>query len=239
MEAALANRPETIMMLPGLLCDQRLFAHQLAALASVAKTVVPDLTQDDSIGPMAERALAMAGSERFALAALSMGGYVALEIMRRAPERVTRLALLDTQARADTKEARSRRRGLMELSEKGDFRGVTARLMPLLIHADRLDDTALTAIIQAMAESTGKEGFLRQQRAILARPDSRPMLLEIACPTFVLAGREDAITPLEVQIEMARAIPQATLVLLPQCGHLAPLERPEAVTRQLLAWLES
>jgi pimeloyl-ACP methyl ester carboxylesterase len=239
MEAALANRRETILLLPGLLCDQRLFAPQLPALAAVAETVVPDLTQDDSIGAMAERALAMAGSERFALAGLSMGGYVALEIMRRAPNRVTRLALLDTQARADTKEARSRRLGLMELSEKGEFRGITSRLMPLLIHADRLGDAALTGIIQAMAESTGKEGFLRQQRAILARPDSRPLLPDIACPTLVLARREDAITPPEVQIEMVLAIPRATLVLLPQCGHFAPLERPEAVTRQLLAWLES
>jgi pimeloyl-ACP methyl ester carboxylesterase len=239
MEAALVNRRETVVLLPGLLCDQRLFAPQLPALAASVEPVVPDLTQDDSIGAMAERALAMAGPERFALAALSMGGYVALEIMRRAPERVTRLALLDTQARADTEEARSRRRGLMELSEKGEFLGVTSRLMPLLIHADRLGDTALTGLIQAMAESIGKEGFLRQQRAILDRPDSRPVLPRIACPTLVLAGREDAITPPELQIEMAQAIPQATLVLLPGCGHLAPLERPEAVTRQLLAWLES
>jgi pimeloyl-ACP methyl ester carboxylesterase len=149
------------------------------------------------------------------------------------------LALLDTQARADTEEAKSRRRGLMELSEKGEFRGVTSRLMPLLIHAERLEDMALTGIIQAMAESTGKEGFLPQQRAILARPDSRPVLRGITCQTLVLAGREDTITPLEMQIEMAGAIPQATLVLLRRCGHLAPLERPEAVTRQFLAWWES
>jgi pimeloyl-ACP methyl ester carboxylesterase len=239
MEAALVNRRETLVLLPGLLCDQRLFAPQMPTLAAVAETIVPDLTQDDSIGAMAERALARVGPERFALAALSMGGYVALEIMRQAPERVTRLALLDTQARADTEEAKARRRGLMELSEKGEFRGVTSRLMPLLIHADRLDDTALTGIIQAMAESTGKEGFLRQQRAILGRRDSRPDLPGLACPTLVLAGREDAITPLEVQIEMARAIPRATLVVLPGCGHLAPLEQPQAVTRHLLTWLES
>ena len=234
----MANGKATVVLLPGLLCDRRLFAAQLPALDDIADIVVPDLTQDDSIGAMASRVLATVNPVRFALVALSMGGYVALEIMRQAPKRVTRLALLDTQARPDTEEARSRRRGLMELSERGEYRGVTSRLLPLFIHADRLADKDLTTIIQAMAEDTGKEGFLRQQWAILDRPDNRPMLPRIACPTLVLAGREDLITPMEVQIEMARAIPQATLVLLPACGHLAPLERPEAVTRQLLAWLE-
>jgi pimeloyl-ACP methyl ester carboxylesterase len=233
----MASGRETVLLLPGLLCDQRLFAPQLPALAGVADPVVPDLSQDDSIAGMAARALAMVTSERFALVSLSMGGYVALEIMRQAPERVTRLALLDTQARPDTEEARARRRGLMALSEKGEFRGVTSRLMPLLIHADRLGDTALTGVIQAMAESIGKEGFLRQQRAILDRLDSRPSLPGITCPTLVLAGREDAITPMEVQLELVQAIPQATLILLPRCGHLASLERPEDVTRQLLLWL--
>lgn len=236
-EAAVASGRETVVLLPGLLCDQRLFAPQLPALAAVADPLVPDLSQDQSIAGMAARVLAMAGPERFALAGLSMGGYVALEIMRQAPQRVTRLALLDTQARPDTEEARARRRGLMALGERGEFRGVTSRLMPLLIHADRLGDTALTGVIQAMAEGVGKDGFLRQQRAILDRPDSRPLLPAIACPTLVLAGREDAITPLEAQLELAQPIPQATLVLLPGCGHLATLERPEAVTRQLLLWL--
>lgn len=228
---------ETVILLPGLLCDQRLYADQLPALATFAEVRIPDLTQDDSLDAMADRVLAEA-PERFALAGLSMGGYVALEIMRRVGPRVSRLALLDTQARADSEEAKARRRGLMQLSEKGGFRGVTPRLMPLLIHKDRLSDARLTGIVQAMAESVGRDGFLRQQRAIMGRIDSRPSLAAITCPTLVLAGREDAITPPELQIEMAQAIPCATLVLLPACGHLATLERPEAVTRQLMAWLE-
>jgi pimeloyl-ACP methyl ester carboxylesterase len=167
-----------------------------------------------------------------------MGGYVAFEILRRAPGRVIRLALLDTQARADTDEGKVRRRGLMELAEKGEFLGVTPRLLPLFVHADALGDPMITGTIQAMAESTGKDAFLRQQTAIMNRPDSRPGLRAITCPTLVLAGREDQLTPLEVQLEMADILPNATLVLLPRCGHLAPLERPEAVTRQLLAWLD-
>jgi pimeloyl-ACP methyl ester carboxylesterase len=229
---------EGIVLLPGLLCDRRLYAAQLPALAAVGEPWVADLTRDDSVAEMAARVLAEA-PPRFALIGLSMGGYVAFEILRRAPERVARLALLDTQARADTEQAKARRRGLMRLAEKGEFRGVSPRLMPLFLHRDRLSDTALTGTVRAMAEDTGREGFLRQQTAIMGRPDSRPGLGSIACPTLVLAGREDAVTPPERQLEMAAAIPDATLVLVPRCGHLAPLERPDAVTRQLLAWLQA
>jgi len=113
------------------------------------------------------------------------------------------------------------------------------QLLPLLIHADRLGDAALTGIIQAMAEAVGREAFLHQQQAIMGRPDSRPSLAAVGVPTLVLAGREDAITPPELQQEMAAAVPQAALVLLPRCGHLSTLERPDAVGRQLLAWLEA
>jgi pimeloyl-ACP methyl ester carboxylesterase len=225
-----------IVLLPGLLCDHRLWAAQLPALEARADVLVGDLTRADSVGALAEQMLAAAPA-RFALAGLSMGGYVAFEILRRAPERVTRLALVDTQARADTEEAKARRRGLMQLAEKGEFKGVTPRLLPLFLGPDALSDPQITGTVQAMAESTGKDAFLRQQMAIMGRPDSRPGLAAIACPTLVLAGREDQITPPELQLEIAAAIPDATLVLLPRCGHLAPLERPEAVTGQLTAWL--
>ncbi len=227
-----------IILLPGLLCDQRLFAGQLPALAARAPTAVADLTGADTIAGLAAQVLETAPA-RFALIGLSMGGYVAFEILRRAPERVTRLALLDTQARADTDEAKARRRGLMELAEKGEFLGVAPRLLPLFLHPDALADPKITGTVQAMAESTGKTGFLRQQAAIMSRIDSRPSLPAIACPTLVLAGREDQVTPLERQLEMAAAIPDATLVTLPRCGHLSPLERPQAVTRQLIGWLDA
>ena len=228
---------DPIVLLPGLLCDHRLYAGQLPALEARGGVMVGDLTRRDSIPGLAAQILDEA-PPRFALAGLSMGGYVALEILRRAPGRVTRLALLDTQARADTEEGKARRRGLMALAEKGEFKGVTPRLLPLFVGADALADPAITGTVQGMAESTGKDAFLRQQTAIMGRPDSRPGLRAIPCPTLVLAGREDQLTPPEVQIEMAQAIPNATLVLLPRCGHLAPLERPAEVTRQLLAWLD-
>ena len=231
---------EPLVLIPGLLCDERLFATQRGVLeaAGVAASVA-DVTRDESVADMARSVLTAAAPGRFALAGLSLGGYVALEVVRQAPDRVSRLALLDTQARADTEEAKARRRGLMELAERGEFRGVTSRLLPLLVHADRLGDAALTGTVQAMAEAVGRDAFLRQQRAIMGRPDSRPSLAEVAVPTLVLAGREDAITPPELQHEMAAAVPRATLVLLPLCGHLSTLERPDAVTRQLLAWLET
>lgn len=227
---------DPIVLLPGLLCDHRLYAGQLPALEARGDVMVGDLTRRDSIPGLAAQILDEA-PPRFALVGLSMGGYVAFEILRRAPGRVTRLALLDTQARADSEEGKARRRGLMELAEKGEFLGVAPRLLPLFIGAEALDDPAIVATVRGMAESTGKDAFLRQQTAIMGRPDSRPHLRAIACPTLVLAGREDQLTPPELQIEMAHAIPEATLVLVPRCGHLAPLERPEAVTRQLLAWL--
>jgi pimeloyl-ACP methyl ester carboxylesterase len=228
---------EPLVLLPGLLCDQLLFAPQLPALASLRQVLIPDLTQDDSIEDMARRVLDTA-PDRFALAGLSMGGYVALEIMRLAPERVSRLALLDTRARSDTPEETARRRGLLELSAKGEFRGVTPRLLPLLIHPDRLADDALTGVVMAMADAVGREGFFRQQQALIAREDRRDLLGTIAVPTLVLCGREDALTPLAMHLELAAAIREATLVVIPNCGHLAPLERPQAVTRQLLGWLE-
>ena len=228
---------QSIILLPGLLCDHRLWAGQLPALEARGDVLVPDLGRADTIGGLAEQVLARA-SDRFALAGLSMGGYVAFEILRRAPGRVARLALLDTQARADTEEGKARRRGLMALAEKGEFKGVTPRLLPLFLGREALKDPGITGTVQAMAESTGKDAFLRQQTAIMGRADSRADLPRITCPTLILAGRDDQITPPELQLEMAAAIPDATLVLLPRCGHLSPLERPDAVTRQLLAWLD-
>ena len=189
---------------------------------------------------MAESVLAMmeeAAEGPFALAGLSMGGYVALEVMRRAPERISRLALLDSRASPDGAEETRRRSGLIELAEKGRFKGVTPRLLPLLIHETRLDDEGLTDVVLAMAERIGKPAFIDQQRAIMARPDSRAGLAEICCPTLLLCGRQDALTPLAGHQEMAAAIPNARLLVIEDCGHLSSLERPEQVTAALRDWL--
>jgi pimeloyl-ACP methyl ester carboxylesterase len=230
--------PEKIplLLLPGLLCDAALWQAQVADLADVALPVVADMTRDDSLDGMARRALA-AAPQRFALAGLSMGGYAALALMRMAPERVARLALLDTSARPDTPEQTQRRRDLIALAERGRFKGVPARLMPLFVHPDRLGDAALTEAIAAMAARVGKDAFLRQQTAIMARADSRPHLPEIACPTLVLCGREDALTPPAASEEIAALVPGAVLEIVERSGHMTTMERPAEVNAALRRWL--
>ena len=231
----MAGRP-SLLLLPGLLCDEALWGPQVAALGDRADIRIADLTQDDSVAAMARRALHGA-PERFALAGLSMGGYVALEIMAKAPERVERLALLDTSARADTPEQGRRRRGLIALAGRGQFKGITPRLLPMLIHPARIADEALTGIVIGMAERVGKDAFLRQQQAIMGRPDRRSLLSAIRVPTLVLCGNEDALTPVELHRELASGIATSRLTVVPECGHLSTIERPEAVSAAFARWL--
>lgn len=227
---------QTLILLPGLLCDKALWCHQISALEGEVDVMVADLTGFDSIETLAEQVLSTA-PERFALAGLSMGGYVAMELARQAPERIIQLALMDTTARPDAEETRQRRRGLIELAQRGDFKGVTPRLLPMLISAMRLQDEALTKTIIDMAGRVGLEAFLRQQRAILGRIDSRPHLSLIDVPTTIICGEDDALTPPEHAHEMASLIKGASVHIIPKSGHLAPLEQPEAVNRIMKKWL--
>ncbi len=225
---------ETILFLPGLLCDDRLWRDQIAAFPNCA---VADMTHDAHVDDMAARALGLVQGN-FALCGLSMGGYVALAVMRLAPQRVTRLALFDTSARPDTAEQTKRRRGLMAMTRSNRFRGVTPKLLPQLLHPDRLNDAALCQDVLDMAERVGREAFLRQQQAILTRPDSRPHLAAIAVPTVVAVGEADILTPPDLADEMAAGISGAELRVLPACAHLPSMERPEATNAVLRAWLD-
>jgi len=227
---------ETLILCPGVLCDAELWRAQLDGLADLVEIKVADCTLDDTIGAMARRLLDDA-PDRFALAGLSMGGYVVQEVMRLAPEKVTRLALLDTSARQDTAPAQRRRRDLIALAGRGKFRGVTPKLLPMLIHSDRLDDDDLTNAVMAMADRVGSEAFLKQQTAVIDRVDGRADLARITCPTLVLCGRQDQLTPLDAHLEMAEAIPGADLVVLGRCGHLPTMERPDDTTAAMRAWL--
>jgi len=229
-------RKAALVLCPGLLNDAALWAAQVADLADVAEPRVADFTTQTSIRAMAESVL-LAAPPRFALAGLSMGGYVAQEIMRLARDRVTRLALLDSSARPEMPEQTERRQALIALARQGKFNGVSTRLLPLLIDRDRLNDQALTTAVTAMAERVGRDAFIRQQQAIMGRADGRPDLTAIECPTLVLCGRDDQLTPLALHEEMAAAIANADLVVLARCGHLAPMERPAAVSAALRAWL--
>ena len=230
-----------VVLIPGLLCNEILWSHQLSSMGDVAQMQIADTTLDDNVEDMADRAL-NAAPKSFALAGLSMGGYVAQEIMRQAPHRVTRLALIDTSARADNDEQRQRRSELIAQvkdSAAEKFSGVTRRLLPLLIHPDRLDDDHLTELIKIMAKQVGHAAYLRQQTAILNRPDGLDDLRNIKCPTTLICGREDALTPPKVHEEMKERIPHAALVIIEECGHLAPMERPYAVSALLRYWLDA
>lgn len=226
-----------IVLIPGLLDSARLYAEQIPALWRAGPVMVADHTRDDSMAGIARRVLAGA-PPRFALAALSMGGYVAFEILRQAPERVSRLALLDTTARPDTPEQTAARRAQMALAAEGRLGEVLDASFPHLVHHARRQDAALRQVLDRMAEEVGAAAFIRQQHANMQRVDSRPMLTGIRVPTLVLVGEDDEITPPERAAEMTRAIPGAREVRVPDCGHLSALERPHEVTRALLAWLE-
>ena len=225
-----------VYALPGLLDDERLWQQQAAFFESQHAFVTAKLSGHDSIAALASSALANAPAERFALVGLSMGGYVALQIMRQAPERVLGLALLDTNARADSAAATElRTRAIAQAST--DFAGVVTGLTPRLLHPDHLADKAIVNVIEAMAHTLGPEVFARQQTAIMGRIDSRPFLPAIRCPSLVLCGREDLLTPLELHEEMAAGIPGAKLVVVEHCGHMSALEQPQHVNAALQDWL--
>jgi len=227
-----------LLLLPGLLTDARLYGHQVRNLAGDAQPVVAETLARDTIAAMATDAIARMPPGRFALAGLSMGGYVALEVMRRVPERVLALALLNTNARADSPESSENRRRLMALADR-DFPAVNAALVPKLLHPDHVKDAGLVRLLDAMAEAIGPASFKLHQAAIIGRADSRASLAAIRVPTLVLAAREDAIMPMEVSEEMASGIRGARLEVVERCGHVSSLEQPEAVTALLRAWIQS
>lgn len=226
-----------IVFIPGLICTAEIFSPQLAALWPYGSTHVAATMQGETIAEMAETILADA-PPTFALIGFSMGGYIALEIMRRAPERVTKLALIDTSARPDTDEQTAARRALIERARNGDYEGVLKDMVPLLFHPEHRHDQALIAVNHRMGLAVGVDGFIRQQQAIIARADSRPDLKAIKVPTLVLVGDRDGLTPPDRSMEMARAIPRAHLDMIPGCGHASTIEKPDMVNRALLEWIE-
>jgi pimeloyl-ACP methyl ester carboxylesterase len=196
---------------------------------------VADHRRDDTMEGIAKRILADA-PPRFALAGLSMGGYIAFAMMRLAPERIAKLALLDTSARPDTPEGKVGREKFIAMAQAGKLKDVVETLTPKFLHRK---DEALKAIVRAMAAETGVDAFVRQQKAIMSRPDSRPLLATIKCPTLMLVGENDELTPPELAKEIAAGIPGTKLVVVPDCGHLSTLERPEQVNAAMTEWLST
>ncbi len=230
---------EPLVLVPGLLCDAHLWQLQVEGLADSADIWICDHTRSDTMAGVAADVLADAPFSNFALAGLSMGGYVALEIMRQAPQRITRLALLDTAATGELPEQTRKRMALIALAQHGKFSDVTDALLPLLIHPVRLGEKALADTIKSMACNVGSDAFVRQENAIMSRPDSLALLAAIACPTLVLCGRQDALTPLARHEEMAAGIKNARLEVIEDCGHLSTLERPAEVNAALRRWLST
>ena len=233
------SKKKNIVLIPGLLCDSYLWHHQVEKLSDDYTIFIADVTQSSHIEDLARDVLLNA-PEVFAMVGLSMGGYVALEIMRQAPERVEKLVITNSSARLDTEQTRRRRQGLIAMVRGAKkFKGVTPKLLPLLIHESRLKHSQFTQPIMDMAERVGKEAFLNQQEAILSRSDSVPSLSKINIPTLIVGGDEDQITPADHSIEMGKYIPHSTLEIFDDCGHLAPLEYPEKFNSVLKGFLES
>jgi pimeloyl-ACP methyl ester carboxylesterase len=224
------------LLIPGLNCSARLYAAQIPLLWRLGPVMVAAHTRDDTIPAIARRILDDA-PPRFALCGLSMGGYIALEIARQAAGRVDRLALLDTNARDDSPEAQEKRRANIALAEGGRFDDAIELVWPLLVHPDRHNDAALKQVHVAMCHDVGAEAYVLQQRAILTRVDSRSLLGSIKCPTLVLVGEQDELTPPFLAEEMAAGIPGSRLVKVPHCGHLSTLEQPDAVNAALAEWM--
>lgn len=226
---------EPIVFVPGLLCTETLFASQIAAFAD-RPIMVADQRSHDSIEAMAAGILA-AAPERFSLIGLSMGGYVSMAVLRQAPERVSHLVLMNTNARNDTPEQTERREFLVDLTRRNGFGKIPALLYPGFVHERNEDSQELRSAVREMAMDCGPEAFIRQQTAIISRMDARPYLPQITCPTLVVAGDGDRLMPVETADEIRQGIANSRLEVIEDAGHLTPLETPERVTSLLRAFL--
>ena len=227
-----------ILLIPGLLSSAEIFAPQIPVLWERGPVTVANTLEGDSLADMAARILAGA-PPRFALVGVSMGGYLALEIMRQAPERVKRLALVCTSARPDTPEQSAGRRKMVDQARAVGFERFCSLGADALTHPSRKGDPALNAIATRMGLAVGMEGFAHQTEAVISRADSRPLLASIKVPTAIIVGDADPLTPAALSEEMAAAIQGAKLTLAPECGHVITLERPEVVNAALLEWLDA
>jgi pimeloyl-ACP methyl ester carboxylesterase len=227
-----------IVLIPGLGCSARLYAAQIPQLWTLGPVTIAQHGRHESMQAIARSILASA-PQRFALIGLSMGGYLSFEIMRQAPQRVAKLALLDTTARPDSPEQTRNRRLHIGLAEKSPMADLADALFPRLVHPQRHSDQKLRELVRIMAEETGAAAFIRQETALISRPDSGPTLSGIRCPTLVLVGENDELTPPDRAAEMAHGIAGSRLVTVPECGHLSTLERPEQVTEALMELLRT
>jgi pimeloyl-ACP methyl ester carboxylesterase len=231
-----------LLLVPGLLCSPRLFAPQVAALSDIADIVVPDWRQAplsifDSWDATARWVVDRMPPGPFALAGLSLGGMISVEIMQFAADRVTRLALLDTGMRAQNETEKAIRRARVRLADEGNFELVLGLQLARFLPPYQLPDKALVDAVMAMCRETGVEIYKRQEELAAGRIDRRPDLPKITCPTIVVCGRDDATTPLAFSEEIAAGIEGSELIVIEQCGHLVTMEKPAETNAILRRWL--
>jgi len=231
------NSRKALILIPGSLNDARVWDAQAAGLAAHAEIRIADITTQATTAAMAEAVLAGA-PPRFALAGFSLGGYVALEVLRLAAPRLTGLALISSSARPEHPDAVPGREKMIALAQK-DFQRMLTGMRPFMLAAANLGNTDLNARLDEMMLAVGPATFVRQSRAVIERGDSRGLLAAISCPTLIACGREDRVTPPALSEEMAAAIPNARLELIDNAAHMLPMEAPESLTRLLARWLDT
>lgn len=224
-----------LVLIPGLVCDAAVWRHQTRFLSDAAAPTVVELQGESTMQELAGRLLEDLPA-RFALAGFSMGGYVALEMLRQAPDRIERLALLDTSARTDTPQRADRRREAIAACRRGEYADVIEGMMPVLL-CDRCQAGSLPDLVRAMTERIGPETFARRHMAMLTRDDGRDLLAGTEVPVRVIFGREDGMSTLEEHREMAELAPRGRLSIIEECGHMSPIEQPQAVTSLMRDWL--
>lgn len=225
-----------LVLLPGMLSDEGCFAHQMAHLADVADISVVVLDQQ-SRREMADHVLACA-PDHFAVAGISMGGWVAQEVAARAPGRVQKATLLNTWASPIPADMAALFAQHMTLARSGGFDQIAEMAAARAFRPSSLDDHSLVGAHRAMVDRLGVEVYLRQMQAMSDPTDWRPALAGIRCPTLVVHARQDAIYSLEEHREITRRIPDARLAIVEDCGHASTMEQPQAVTALLRLWLE-
>ena len=225
-----------VVLVPGLNCSARVYAPQVPALWQFGPAQIADHRRGNSMAAIAQHILERA-PQRFALVGFSMGGYIALEIVRQAKDRVMKLALLDTAAAADRPDQTEKRLKNIALTREGKAAEREEALWPLLVHESRLNDETIRSIVKEMHQETGAEAYINQQTAIMGRAESRPLLAELKMKTLIVVGDSDQLTPPAAAQEMHELVAGSKLDIIPNCGHMSTLERPDRVTKLLVEWL--
>jgi pimeloyl-ACP methyl ester carboxylesterase len=233
---ATGTAPAPLILLPGLICNGSVWASQVTMLNDHQPVAIRGYGNARSLATMAETALAST-PERMSLAGHSMGARVALEMYRLAPERIERLALLDTGVHPLAPGEKEKRLALFNLGKTHGMAALVESWLPPMVHADRRDDQTLMQPLREMCMSAGLEQFENQMTALIDRPEVRSLLPRIACPTLVGVGSDDAWAPVEQHREIVAAIPDAVLVIFNRAGHMAPVETPDQVSEALRQWL--